>query len=117
MPIRGSDGDRLRVRVEAGAAATVLYLLGDLDFRTAEVLRRVVDARLAAGQARLVFDCAELVFCDSSGLGVLVGAAKRTNAQGGRVSLRAVPDHLRQVLTLTGLTKVLHIDSAEQDPD
>ena len=117
MPIRGADGDRLRVRVEAGAAASVLHLIGDLDFRTAQVLRRVVDARLAAGQARLVFDCTELVFCDSSGLGVMVGAVKRANAQGGGVSLRAVPDHLRQVLILTGLAKVLRIDPAEQDPD
>jgi anti-sigma B factor antagonist len=117
MPIRGADGDRLRVRVEAEAAATVVHLIGDLDFRTAEVLRQVVDVRLAAGQVRLVFDCTELVFCDSSGLGVMVGAAKRANAQGGGVSLRAVPGHLRQVLILTGLAKVLRIDPTEQDPE
>lgn len=110
MPNRSAGGDRLRVRVDRGAADTVLFLAGDLDFRTAPKLRRIVDARLADGSARLVVDCAELVFCDSSGLGVLVGAGKRATAQGGRVTLRAVPGHLREILTLTGLAKVLPIE-------
>ena len=111
MPTWDTDPRRLRVRVESQGSAVVLFLAGDLDFRTADLLRQAVDIRLMTGRAQLVVDCTELAFCDSSGLGVLVGAAKRAAARDGRVTLRAVPAYLRQILEVTGLVKVLRIES------
>jgi anti-sigma B factor antagonist len=67
------------------------------------------------GRVRLVFDLSEVPFCDSSGLGVLVGGFKRTRACGGSFRLTGVSPHLLKTLTITGLTKVfpVHADVAE----
>jgi len=54
-----------------------------------------------------VLDLSGLDFCDSSGLGVMVGLHKRLRGVDGGLVLAGVGEHLSRVLRVTGLTKVL----------
>ena len=92
-------------RVDDGR--TVVRLVGELDVYSCARLRTTLTGLSAAGQHRLALELAALDFCDSSGLGVLVGAMKRARAGDGGLALVQVPDDLMRVLRITGLTKVL----------
>jgi len=94
---------------EGGCA--VLVVGGEIDCVTAVVLREAVHKLIRRGRVRLVIDMAGVPFCDSSGLGVLVGGFKRTRACGGSFRLTSVNPHLMKTLTITGLTKVFPVHS------
>jgi anti-sigma B factor antagonist len=81
---------------------------GDLDVYTAQQLAAALtDIQARAHRPVLVLVLTGLAFCDSSGLGVLVGAYKRAKVRGGAVALAEVPEHLQRVLRTTGLDTLL----------
>ncbi|MEH1102214.1 STAS domain-containing protein [Micromonospora sp. CPCC 205561] len=80
---------------------------GDLAYTTAGPLRAEVDRILVEAPPALVLDFADLLFIDSTGLGVIVHAW-REGQQGGTVlRLHAVPRFLETILDMTGVTGLL----------
>jgi anti-sigma B factor antagonist len=87
--------------------APVIRVGGDLAYPTAAPLRAEVDRMLAEAPPALVLDFGDLLFIDSTGLGVIVHAW-REGQQGGTVlQLRGVPRFLAAILDLTGVTGLL----------
>lgn len=86
---------------------TVVTVGGELDVYSCPDLRGALLALSGAGHHRLALVLTELAFCDSSGLGILIGAYKRASAAGGGVALVEVRDPLLRTLRITGLTKHL----------
>jgi anti-sigma B factor antagonist len=104
-----STGDELD-----GAEKTVVVApVGDLDLATAPALREMLIELVASGMVRVVVDLADVTFIDSSGLGILVGAAKRLEAANGRLAIRNPRPQAQQVLELTGLDEVLGMEESE----
>jgi len=91
MPARGTDG------------FTVVTIRGELGIAAAPALREQLLILLASGANRIVVDLSRVTFCDSSGLAVLVGAARRASLLGGALRLAAAPPPVLIVLRLTGL--------------
>lgn len=89
-----------------GAAASV-SLAGELDVHTAPQVAEVLEGALAAGATEITIDVAELRFCDSSGIQVLVQARERALAAGGSVRLAGVHGTVEKVLSVTGLLELL----------
>lgn len=85
-----------------------LTVSGDLDYYTADTLLEEATAHLIADRdlRELLLDCADLGFCDSHGLSVLVMTQRRAAAS--RVPLRLVrtPHSLARLLELTGLAEL-----------
>jgi stage II sporulation protein AA (anti-sigma F factor antagonist) len=79
-------------------------LVGELDYDSAELFGEEVNTALAEQAALVLIDCAELEFCDSSGLNVLLQARLAAPATGTRLALVGVPSALERVLDLTGTT-------------
>jgi anti-sigma B factor antagonist len=90
-------------------AATVIELVGDLDFHTARRLRETLLELHAEGSNNVVLDMSRLEFIDSSGLSVLVAGLKRLRNSDGNLSLRAVPEQTKRVLEVSGLSRVLSV--------
>lgn len=105
------SADLLSIGTRVDDGRTVVQLAGELDVYSCAQLRAELTELSAAGQHRLAVELAGLNFCDSSGLGVLVGAMKRARAGDGGLALVQVPDDLMRVLRITGLTKVLPVFS------
>jgi len=81
---------------------------GDLDIYTSDQLAAALtDIQGRAARPVLVLVLTDLAFCDSSGLGVMVGAVKRAKVRGGAVALVETPDYLRRTLRVTGLDVLL----------
>jgi anti-sigma B factor antagonist len=87
----------------------VLSVSGELDAYSAETLRRQLVELDQAGHHTLVVDLASLEFIDSSGLGVLVGAYKRTRPHSGAVCLLSPSDRIAKMLRITGLDRVFPV--------
>jgi anti-sigma B factor antagonist len=83
-------------------------LSGDLDLHTApallDLLPRLLDNCRQAGAERMEIRCADLVFCDSSGLAALIRAQQAASEARIRLVLTARPAHLDNLLDLAGLT-------------
>lgn len=103
-----ADGEsgraRLTTSIRRVAEAVIVTLVGELDYDSAELLGEEVNTALAEHAELVLIDCAELEFCDSSGLNVLLQARLAAPAAGTRLALAGVPGALERVLDLTGTT-------------
>jgi anti-anti-sigma factor len=84
-----------------------LAVAGDLDLATAPVLAGHLDDVGRAGGPAVVLDLGCLTFLDSSGVVLLIGAARRAEQEGWTLSIVATPPQARHVLELCGLLDVL----------
>jgi anti-anti-sigma factor len=87
-----------------------LYRLsGELDALNSSRLRTLLLEHAGDGRDAVI-DLSQLEFIDSSGIGVLVGALKRYEGWGQRLTLRAPTAALRRVFDMTGLTHAFVIE-------
>ncbi|MEU6238763.1 STAS domain-containing protein [Kitasatospora sp. NPDC047058] len=86
---------------------TVVPLSGDLDDYAALEVRRLLDVLVDGGAVRMVVDLAAVGFVDSTGLNVLLGAARRVRAGHGVLRLAGAVPRVRDVLELSGVAAVL----------
>jgi len=98
-------GTQLQVRADHDA----LRVSGELDIRTCGELERIAGQRADTGQ-RVVLDLSELTFCDSTGLAGLVRLHKRATAAGGSLVLRAPSRRVQNLLSMTGLNRLLAVE-------
>ncbi|MBC9727145.1 STAS domain-containing protein [Streptomyces sp. TRM68367] len=107
----------------------VLRVSGELDLVTSPVLRQRVHDAVADGRHSLVLDLSEVLFCDSSGVGVLIAARRLIRSCQGRLRLvlpargAAEGSHVNRVLAALGVRRLfdVHPDvssavSEEADP-
>ncbi|MFD3352507.1 STAS domain-containing protein [Streptomyces fradiae] len=112
--VGSANQGRLHVGVRTEGASEILTPAGELDHHTAELLREPLEAAVAQGRTRLVVDCSQLEFCDSTGLNVLLGARLKAEEAGGVVHLAAMRPAVARVFEITGAGVVFEIhDSLE----
>lgn len=92
----------LEINLDGEAHRTVVYLAGEIDAASSGRLRAVLGEQVVEDRD-VVIDLSGVRFIDSSGLGVLVGALRRFQGVGRRLSLRAPTSSIQRVLDMTGL--------------
>ncbi|GAA3387809.1 STAS domain-containing protein [Streptomyces roseoviridis] len=85
----------------------VIALSGEFDINAAPAVRARALDLIADGHPHLVADLAGVTFCDSSGLGALVGIWRCAKEADGTLTLSAIPDRLSRLLSLTGMDTFL----------
>jgi anti-sigma B factor antagonist len=88
---------------------TVIAVAGEVDVVSAPELRGEIVRVVSEGSTQVVLDLTGVVFIDSFGLGVLVGAVKRVQAHDGRLRVVVGEARVTAVLELTGLDRVLDL--------
>ncbi|TDT42386.1 anti-sigma B factor antagonist [Streptomyces sp. BK208] len=93
----------------------VAAVVGDMDMHTADTLRHDAREIIRQGCPHLVLDLSQVGFCDSAGLGALIGLWHAAQEAGGELRIANVPDRLMRMLVLTGVDAVLpvHATAAE----
>jgi anti-anti-sigma factor len=108
----GAEGDLFATfRTTSYAGRTVLTVAGQVDIANADGLRRKLAALYDGGHTDVVVDLSAVTFMDSSGLNVLVGAARGSKQTGGSLRVVAVTPHIEQLFTITGVHKVVPLYS------
>jgi anti-anti-sigma factor len=98
----------------AGDTATV-SAAGEIDLHTAAGLEAEAVRALDQGPARLILDLAEVTFCDSQGLAVLVRLDRLARERGSHLTIVNATRIVARVMRITGLDTAL--DVVEQQPD
>lgn len=93
----------------------VLRVSGELDLVTSPVLRQRVHDAVADGRRSLVLDLSEVLFCDSSGVGVLIATRRLIRSCQGRLRL-ILPaqgaidgSHVNRVLGALGVRRLFDV--------
>ena len=102
-------GAFLHANVRDVGGVPVVELEGEIDLSTAAVFKETVYEVIESGNIEVVIDLTGLEFMDSTGLGVLVAALKKTSTEGGRIKLICDKRSILKVFTITGLDKVFTI--------
>ncbi|GAA4231163.1 STAS domain-containing protein [Actinomadura meridiana] len=91
---------------------TVLTLSGELDATSTTPLRERLYVALRDAGAYVIIDLAGVTSCDESGLAMLAGARRRTEAKGTTMVLAALRPQLEGLLRVTGLLRVFAVHSS-----
>jgi anti-anti-sigma factor len=86
----------------------VLSVDGRVDASNAATLEQKILAVIAAGENRLVIDCARLEYVSSAGLRVLLVAAKRLSST-GKLGVAALNTQIRDVFDIAGFSSIFQI--------
>lgn len=92
--------------------ALVLSPIGRLDSDSAHAFESVVMGHIRKGERRLVVDFGRLAFISSSGLRILLIAAKTLRAEDGTIVLCAMKDHIREVFQISGFGHIIPIEDS-----
>ncbi|MEQ8843031.1 MAG: STAS domain-containing protein [Acidimicrobiales bacterium] len=94
---------------------TVITIAGELDVVGGPELRQVVMGEVRAGHHHLVLDLTGVDFIDSFGLGVVVGALKRSRLLDGDVRLVVPEPRVRRVFEVCDLDRVFVLHPTVDD--
>lgn len=98
------------IKTEKSDGVTVLFIKEDrLDANNSEELKAELRTLFESGTKNLVLDLAEILFIDSSGLGVLVSGYKNAALQHGSLKLSHLQLQVKSMFELTRLHKVFDI--------
>ncbi|MBD0693952.1 STAS domain-containing protein [Streptomyces sp. CBMA123] len=116
------EGERhsggLYVAVDDRASERIVTMAGELDRDSADALRTVLARPLHDGIRRIVVDLAELRFCDSTGLNILLQARLDAEAAGRTLDVVRPRPIVARLFEVTGTDTVLRIRSDPgPDPD
>jgi anti-anti-sigma factor len=110
---------------------TVVTVAGEMDLISSPAVRQKVHEAVAEGRRDLVLDLADVRFCDSSGVGVLIGARRLMRSCAGRLRI-VLPEagaadsarsgggaHVNRVLAALGVRRLFEVypdlDAATDD--
>jgi anti-sigma B factor antagonist len=79
---------------------------GEVDVYTSPSLKQSLIAATEGGCTTVIVDMDNVSFIDSSGLGVLVGALRRSREASGELRLVVSRDNLVKIFRITGLDRV-----------
>jgi phospholipid transport system transporter-binding protein len=90
----------------------VLQLAGVLDYLSAPALREQGAQLIAASQSRAcVIDCATVSKSSSVGLSLLLAFMRDASAAGKSLSVRSLPEDMREIAGVCGLLEVLPLEA------
>lgn len=99
----------IEVAEERDDDALVLLPAGRLDSGNARSFESIVMERINNGERRLIVDFSRLDFISSSGLRVLLIAAKTLQAGDGKIVLCAMKNHIEEVFRISGFDRIIPI--------
>lgn len=104
-----TGGVILNAHVKEVGGVPVVELEGEIDLSTSSIFKETVYQVIESGHDDVIIDLNGLEFMDSTGLGVLVAALKKTSMVGGSIRLICNKRNILKVFTITGLDKVFSI--------
>jgi anti-sigma B factor antagonist len=102
----------LEIETQRRAGRCIVAPRGDVDLASNAQLRAVIDECVVAGDVDLVVDLTGVTFLDSTGLGALIGARRKTHAFRGSLLLVCGEEKLLKLFEITGLDNVFEIHAS-----
>jgi anti-sigma B factor antagonist len=100
------------VRIKASRQddrARVYAISGELDAYTAPDLRDTLEKALDEGISWLIMDLTDLTYLDSTGLGILVGTARKSRQADGDLAVVCDKPSLLRIFSISGTKEILNV--------
>ena len=104
----------IEVGEERSGEVLVLVPTGRLDRGNASSFESIVMDRISSGELRLIVDFSRLDFISSSGLRVLLIAAKALRVADGTLVLCSMKDHIEEVFQVSGFGQIILIKESRK---
>ena len=96
----------LTIREEFLADYVKVFISGEIDIYTAQKFKEKLYEVIETGGRDIRIDCSSLNYIDSTGLGIFVGALKKTKLSGREIYLENMKENIRKLFVITGLDKL-----------
>ncbi len=100
------DIEVLEERVET---TLVLLPVSRLDSANARAFEGIVMDHVRAGELNIIVDFSRLIFISSSGMRVLLIAAKQIQAKQGKLALSDMHPNIREIFAISGFDQIISI--------
>jgi len=98
-----------KLETENGIMDITLY--GEMDHHTAKPAREEIDAAITFDNPIILrLDLSQITFCDSSGLGFIMGRFRKMQSIGGNLTLVNPSGPTQRILKLAGLDKLIRTE-------
>lgn len=89
----------------------IAYLRGEIDHHNAKSAREGLDAIIERDRPTcFALDLSGVSFCDSSGLGLVMGRMKKCNAVGSALVIQNPSEAAMKMLAIAGMDKIIKIE-------
>lgn len=99
----------LQISSNCAEGTCTLGVEGEIDVANATTFREALMGLIEDSHEGIIVDLSKVPYIDSTGIGVLMGAAHRAEELGLQVRVVCPHDGILRVLTMLGLDKQLHI--------
>lgn len=90
-----------------------IKLFGEIDHHNAKKARQGIDNLIENNvPKRLYLDLSDITFCDSSGLGLVMGRMKKASLYGTAFVIRNPSPAVNKILNIAGMDKLLKIENS-----
>ena len=103
----------LRVQTLSYQGETAVAFSGELTALHLAELREVLREAIAGNDLHVIVDAHALEYVSINGMGLLVWLHRELRRRGGKLTLLRPSRHLREMIALTRLDRVLHIEPPE----
>lgn len=91
-------------------------LSGEIDHHSAFAVRSEIDRLVALHRPGVLYlDLSAITFCDSSGLGLIMGRHKLMQESGGELVLLSPPKAVMRIIELSGMNKYIKFERSEEN--
>ncbi len=97
----------LSVQTERSDKAIIVCPVGRVDGSNVEILENAIQEQTEAGEQTLVFDLTDLNYISSAGLWVLLGTARRLQAEGGATRFCGLAEPIAHIFEISGFANIL----------
>ncbi|NJN45740.1 MAG: STAS domain-containing protein [Candidatus Competibacteraceae bacterium] len=105
----------MEIHEQTHGKVLVISPAGRLDSLTYRSLEDHLSALIRNGKTTLVIDFTQLEYISSSGLRVLLMAAKQVRAAQGKLALAAMSASIREVFDISGFSSIFEIYPSAQE--
>ncbi len=100
----------MNISYNASEDLLTVKLTGEIDHHTAKTTREEIDRKYKSeGFKDLILDMSSITFCDSSGLGLIMGRYKTVKEQEGNLSIKNPSSPVDKMITLSGMDRFITI--------
>ena len=104
----------IEVAEERENGVLVLLPVGRLDSANAHTFESITMDHINNGEQHLIVDFSRLDFISSSGLRVLLIAAKKLHASKGKLVLCEMQNHIHEIFYISGFNQIIPIHHSRQ---
>ena len=105
----------IEVKEEREGNALVLMPVSRLDSANARAFESIVMDHVRANELNIIVDFSDLVFISSSGMRVLLIAAKQIQAKKGTLALSNMHPNIREIFAISGFDQIISIYDTRAD--